>query len=518
MIAAPRLVAPRTHLGVLVEPAAPRLHAALRTAGAGAGPALLNTPCAVLRERLRGRFELRAPVVLTGHQAEFFHAGVLAKTFAAHALARAVGGTAVFLTVDSDQPKTAQLPVPQVTPGGLRRVAVAIPGVEPRQSFEFQPPVAREHWLQFFTQAAGLLPHYRESLLRPLAEAWLDGPDPLGYCDAWDRGRTAVEQVLGLDGVRTLRVSALAATPEFRCFAAALVLDSAAVAAHYNAAQAAYRARHRVRTPGRPVPPLLVDGTLREVPLWVVRAGVGRRRLFVRDGGDIVELWADRTSLGQMARAALASAAAQVAPWPLEAEGWGLRPRALTLSGFARLLLADLFIHGIGGARYDEITEEFLRRWLGATPAPLACVSATLLLPLPHAEALAAALRAARHASRDLRWNPQRHVAGLPEELVRQRAELARRSDDLRRHEPHDHETRRLVYQALHRINETLLAHDPWRAAEYDQRVAELELAAEQDRIAGDREYFYGLHTTAAVAELGARLRAALEPVAERET
>lgn len=502
---------------MLVEPAASELHAALRAAGGDSGPVLLDTPCGVLRERLRRRLELRAPVVLTGHQAEFFHAGVLAKTFAAHALARAAGGTAVFLTVDSDQPKTAQLPVPQITPGGLRRIAVTIPGVEPRQPFELQPPVPREHWLQFFTQAAGLLPHYRESLLRPLAEAWLEGPDPPDYCDAWDRGRVAAEQVLGIEGVRTLRVSALAATPEFRCFAAALVRDSAAVAAHYNAAQAAYRARYRVRTLGRPVPPLTVDGELREVPLWVTRAGVGRRRLFVRDHGDTLELWADRTSLGRVARAALASAAAQDAPWPPEAEGWGLRPRALTLSGFARLLLADLFIHGIGGARYDEITDEFLRAWLGAPPAPLACVSATLLLPLPRAEAGAAALRAARHASRDLRWNPQRHISGLPEELVRQRAELARRSEDLRRHEPHDHETRRLVYQGLHRLNETLLAYDPWRAAEYDQRVAELEHAAEQDRIACDREYFYGLHTTAAVAELGARIRAAVEPVGERK-
>ncbi len=515
MIATERLVAPRAHLGVLVEPPAPQLLRALRAADARAGPRLLDTACGVLRERLQRRLGLCPPVVLAGHQAEFFHAGVLAKTVAAHALANAVGGTAVFLTVDSDQPKTAQLPVPQVTPGGLRRITVAIPGLDPRLPFELQPPTPREHWLQFFTQVATLLPHYRESLLRPLAEAWLRGADPLTYCDAWDRGRIAAEQVLGLAGVRTLRVSALAATPEFRRFAAALILDSAAVAAHYNAAQAAYRARHRVRTPGRPVPPLLVDGALREVPLWVVQPGLGRRRLFVRERGDTLELWADRTPLAQVARGALASSAAHEAPWPLAAEGWGLRPRALTLSGGVRLLLADLLIHGIGGARYDELTDDFLRRWLGAPPPPPACVSATLLLPLPHASPGVAALRAARHASRDLRWNPQRHLTGLPEELVRQRLELARRSDELRRHEPHDHETRRLVYQALHRLNETLLAHDPWRAAEYDQRVAELERAVEQDRIAGDREYFYGLHPTTAVTELVARIRAALEPVAE---
>ena len=38
-----------------------------------------------------------------------------------------------------------------------------------------------------------------------------------------------------------------------------------------------------------------------------------------------------------------------------------LRPRALTLTLFARLCVADFFIHGIGGGKYDEVTDRIIR-------------------------------------------------------------------------------------------------------------------------------------------------------------
>ena len=42
-------------------------------------------------------------------------------------------------------------------------------------------------------------------------------------------------------------------------------------------------------------------------------------------------------------------------------DGWELRPRALTLTIWARLLIADLFVHGIGGAKYDRISDTMRR-------------------------------------------------------------------------------------------------------------------------------------------------------------
>ena len=60
-----------------------------------------------------------------------------------------------------------------------------------------------------------------------------------------------------------------------------------------------------------------------------------------------------------------------------------LRTRALTTTLFSRFLLGDLFIHGIGGAKYDELGDEIARRFFGIEPPGFLTVSMTLWLGLP---------------------------------------------------------------------------------------------------------------------------------------
>ena len=500
-----QFVTPADHLGVLIVPSAADLQRTLQSPATAAYERvpILDTSLAALRNQLREQLAVRPPAVVVGHQPEFFHPGVFAKTIAAHALARQHGGEAVFLTVDSDLPKTAQLTVPQITSGGVRRVDVALPGCDPQVAFEFQAPVPREHWLQFFARVGALYEFYGQSLLGAFARGWLGTPaTPLSYCDAMATGRTASEAELGLDGVRELRISQICTTPAFRAFAAHLLLNAACVAEYYNAAQVDYRRRHRIRAAGRPVPPLLISPDAIEVPFWIVRRDEPRRRLFVAPRDGSLELRTDNAQIGHLRLDDLAATRQHAEAWPIERAGWQLRPRALTLSCFARFLLADLFIHGIGGARYDEMMEDFARAFFGVAPPPLGCVSATLHLPLPHSHLRWADILAARRDSRDLRHNPQRHVAGLPAPLLAQRTELVRRSQELAAHAPRDHESRRLVFRALRRLNEQMLEIDPWRVAKYDERVQTLEDRWQLDRVALDREYFYALHRQEALAEL----------------
>ena len=55
----------------------------------------------------------------------------------------------------------------------------------------------------------------------------------------------------------------------------------------------------------------------------------------------------------------------------------------LTTTLFSRFLLGDLFIHGIGGAKYDELGDEIARRFFGIEPPGFLTVSMTLWLGLP---------------------------------------------------------------------------------------------------------------------------------------
>ncbi len=507
-----RLVAPREHLEVLVEPGGGEIRAALRSSPDEqfATTPMLDTTLGDLRTQLLRELELAGPVVVAGHQPEFVHAGVFAKTLAVHDLAQQTGGTAVFLTVDSDLPKSAHLILPQTTAGGLRRVNVAIPNVDVARPYEEQGVAPREHWLQFFARFASLYEFYDKSLLRTFAYAWLttDAARP-EYVSAMAAARAATEQSLDLESVRELRISTLAQTSVFRAFVAHCALDAEKIVNTYNAAQRAYRKRHRVRAAGRPVPPLAKHGDACELPFWIGRPGSPRRRLFVRSRGDELELLAERQAVSIVRRAKFGSVARHAEPWALEREGWRVRPRALTLSAFARLFLSDMFIHGIGGAKYDEMMEEFIVAALGVPPRPACCVTATLHLPLTAPDVSVDDVRQARQAARDIRFNPQRHLERAPQGLVQQRAELVRRSDELRVQRAPRSE-RKTVFRELRRVSAQIIETDSWRPAEYDRRVESLQQQLELRRDALDREYFYALHAHETLLRLNQEVRSAL--------
>jgi hypothetical protein len=70
----------------------------------------------------------------------------------------------------------------------------------------------------------------------------------------------------------------------------------------------------------------------------------------------------------------------QLAAW--ERSGIRLRPRALFTTLYARLVLCDLFLHGIGGGKYDELTNELIARYFQLVPPTFVVATATMRLPL----------------------------------------------------------------------------------------------------------------------------------------
>ena len=118
----------------------------------------------------------------------------------------------------------------------------------------------------------------------------------------------------------------------------------------------------------------------------------------------------------------------------MEEHALRLRPRAIITTLVARLLVADVFVHGIGGAVYDQLTDDLVRRLTGCDPPRYAVVSGTLRLPVDAifgeiaASDPGAELARVHHALRDLEFHPERHLvptAAQPEhvrELIAQKA------------------------------------------------------------------------------------------------
>jgi len=109
-------------------------------------------------------------------------------------------------------------------------------------------------------------------------------------------------------------------------------------------------------------------------------------------------------------------------------QGTRIRPRALSTTIFARLVLSDAFIHGIGGAKYDEVTDQMIQNFYQVMPPAFMVVSATARLNLVKKIKTEAEVKVANQIARDIWWNPQRHAPAKPdsqwEALIVQRKNL----------------------------------------------------------------------------------------------
>jgi hypothetical protein len=171
------------------------------------------------------------------------------------------------------------------------------------------------------------------------------------FCDALDHAasstsdlaacmtaaRRVYERPAGTDYLE-LAVSAQARSDAYLTFAARLLLDAAVFREHMNGALGEYRRRTGTRSNAQPFPDLAADDGRVEAPFWVLRDGV--RRTASIDARGV--LYADD------ARVADIGTSAELAIERLRAEDVLLAPKALTLTMFERLFVADLFVHGTG--------------------------------------------------------------------------------------------------------------------------------------------------------------------------
>lgn len=440
---------------------------------------------------------LSRPLIVTGHQPAWYHPGVWFKNFLTAQVARQLGGIALHLLVDNDVAGPAALAVPsgsahqpQLVQLPLDRPYEGVPWEErPVLERSLLASVARRVREQFTLRPASQRPLVVERM-EPYLGALLEGatgPAPadgrpgrravrLGDCLAI--ARHAVEREAGVTTFE-LNISQLACTAPFGSFVDHLCRRADELRAAYNDALAEYRAANRVRSRSHPVPALEMDGPWIELPLWVYSPQrPQRRRAFVRQVGSGWQL-SDRqgvTLASDQWLAAVASGRDAVC----DAELVRVRPRALVTTLYARLMLGDLFVHGIGGAKYDEMTDALMARLWGIQPPAYVTATATFRLPLGRAAGERRQASCLAQQLRDLRWHPERWIGdwrvqadpALAEKLA---ALAAEKRDYLR-----THRLRRGTaedYAGVARIQDALRQHlaplaDELRA-EYAQALAE---------------------------------------------
>lgn len=353
------------------------------------------------------------PIVMTGHHAEWWHPGLVAKYIAAARIAERAGGAWSWILVDHKETDPCALDVP-----------VDHDGIPKRTTLHLGTPPDPGSSAMTLPSTACVVPDHlalfdeHRARVEALADAMNERADAPDLLTQWLHAmRVSLSGVVALPD--PVRATGVLSSPGGRRLVVAMRYDPHACALPYN--------RGVARTPEARLNTLHVgvDHGAVELPLWHLRDDGTLGRVVAGD---------DRRFEHTLA------------------------PRALTLTALARWLLCDLFIHGDGGFVYDRVTEDWMRDWKGVELAPKTGVTADLRLDFgvepPSLDALRGAESAAhdaRHASWDEKAAYVRRIEALPRKSPERRrvfGELHAFLDE-RRH-ANAHEIDRLRDRASH--------------------------------------------------------------------
>ena len=359
------------------------------------------------------------PVVMSGHQAQWWHAGILAKQIALAAVCRKIGAAAAWVVVDQDASDSLSPGYPAKNTAGTLPTRATWALAPDELAAQSRADVALAD-LPPFAPAAPPTDSATPDVARGL-RAIADS------AARWSTAPNAAEQIARANAELTGTIldtqpTLVFATAILRTTAGRALLESMAenpercVAAYNKAVSAS-----GVST----IAPLSLspEKSRFELPLWQL-SGKGnkptpRRRVFAHTLGEV----------------------------PLDS----IAPRGVLMTALLRWLGCDLFIHGTGGGAsgeaggYDKVAEHWMRLWLGVDLAPSVVATATALLPMGNAPVISERdvydahrrIENARHAPRTL---GDAHAQKAKDELVAaiasttDRAERARLYRQLQQH------------------------------------------------------------------------------------
>jgi hypothetical protein len=279
----------------------------------------------VTREELG--LPLDRPIIMTGHQAGIWHAGIAEKFVRGAEIAALCGGALVHVVIDHDTNDASLIAFPALVDGQLERLMLE------RSPVGRGPNVLRRPIRTMRPERAHQTPPSIESALQEIESA-VQG--------AFRRENLAMQMAHAANvllGARARIDATVAATSFARTsLAAAMRREFALMRGAYN---------HALE--GQRIARLGVD----ELPFW---------RLDRADSSRLPLLSSDNTPNALLA------------------------PRALALTAIARMGACDLFIHGTGGGKYDGAMEAWMSAVLKVDSqqaiAPMTVVTATRLAPL----------------------------------------------------------------------------------------------------------------------------------------
>lgn len=335
-----------------------------------------------------GRLAVDGPIIATGHQAWFWHPGILAKDMAMAQAADYHNGHMLHLVVDHDVHPAMQLPIPIRLGNAMIGKVVQLAKVRDDIPIASQKPVD-------IKQVQDNLWYLKQEQSASLGKALVNMP----VCVNLGQQITVIltrlmQQWVG--DVPVLYSTQLLKLPTAQRLLDQMLDNPLVMARCYNNAVN--------EVPHAGISHLALEPDRVELPLWLIQWDTPRTKVYA----DI----ADHDAI-------LVDEHGQV----IDRQTAMLAPKALFLSALMRSVVSQLFIHGKGGGVYDQVTEIWWSQWKQPPLSALAIASADLYMkwdvPLAHEEDVEDAICHLHH----LRHNMDRFTDVDPQ-LAQAKAEL----------------------------------------------------------------------------------------------
>lgn len=437
-------------------------------------------------------------IIATGHQAIWHHSGIWAKNLTTCQFAKAVDGQNLHLILDHDFCDTAMVLPIQNKDGSWYFKKIEI---EPKQE-----PVPLE-----FRKVS------QDSYIKTFINTVINAPagqfcgDIWSKCGAFKKNKISrfnniadlitclqgiLNVALGLD-MLYLPVSKLSQSSAFINFVISIILDAASFATYYNDAITKH-INERKTDPGETVRRLVLDEKkhFTELPFWLLSANGKRTSLYVTSNKtNRITISDASTELGNLDLSCLSGKNDQLKNL-LEQFGYRLRPKAVSLTLFVRLFLADWFVHGVGGVLYEPVTDYLIENYYKIKPLKFGVATCTMTSPLPNTAAFPEDnIAQLKHKQHNIKHNPDRYIneSMLKKEpvasLLQIKEERIAQTKDLSLPSA----LRKSAWISLSIINKKLFEYAKDTDEELEKKIVESEKNKISQEVCNCREYFFGL-------------------------
>lgn len=326
-------------------------------------------------------------IIVTGHQPNWHHCGILAKNIITDIFARQINAAAVVLVLDHDICNTSMF-VPEFENDRLLEVkAISLEKKNINIPLESRPKASKKRLKKFLSS---ILQTSGKSFCSKIWAADLLGIIEESSCckniaDTVTQLQGRLNSALGLD-LLYLPVSLMSQSESFNEFICLILSNAGKFAEIYNAAISNKRKNENLK-PHQTLRPLKIDpvNNIVELPFWLVRRTGKRQSLYASVDRKNPAIGTQENTIAVIDTSI---DKARLLADTLRKTGYMIRPKAVALTLFTRLCLTQLFVHGTGAINYEYITDDLIEKFYSMPTPDFAVATATMTKPFESTENL----------------------------------------------------------------------------------------------------------------------------------